>query len=74
MRKNPQIDCWMTRIEKIKTILNINRLPSKSDRAGAIINRTIKSKFDKFYLDQISEIKIGNDRQDHNKLRFYKKN
>ena len=73
MRKNPHIDCWLTRVGKIKTILNINRLPLKSDRAGEIISRNIKSKFDKFYLDQINEIKIGNDGQDHNKLRFYKK-
>ena len=73
MRKNPQIDCWLTRVGKIKTILNINRLPLKSDRAGAIIKRNIKSKFDTFYLEQINEIKIGIDGQDHNKLRFYKK-
>ena len=73
MKNNPQIDCWLTRIEKIKNLLNIKRLPAKSDKAGTIIDKNIKSKFDKFYLDQINQIRIGNDGQDHNKLCFYKK-
>ena len=37
-----------------------------------MIDRNIKSKFDRFYLDEINKIKLGNDGQDHNKLRFYK--
>ena len=48
-------------------------MPAKSDKARAIIDKIIKSKFDKFYLDQINKLRIGNDGQDHNKLRFYKK-
>ena len=73
MKNNPHIDCWLTRIEKVKTLLKLKRLPAKSDKAGAIIDKIIKSKFDKFYLDQINKLRIGNDGQDHNKLRFYKK-
>ena len=47
------------------------QLCGKPDRAGLIINRNVKSKFDRFYLDEINEIKRGIDGQDHNKLRLY---
>ena len=69
MKNNSHIDCWLTRIEKVKTLLKLKRLPAKSDKAGEIIDKNIKSKFDKFYLDQINKLRIGNDGQDHNKLR-----
>ena len=37
-----------------------------------LINKYIKSKFDRFFLGEINQTKIGNDGQDHNKLRLYK--
>ena len=72
MKNNPQVDCWLSRVEKLKTLFNIKRLSGNPDRVGVIIDRIIKSKFDRFFLDQINQIKIGNDGHDHNKLRFYK--
>ena len=44
----------------------------KPDKAGFIIDRILKSKFDRFFLDQINKVKIGADGLDHNKLRLYK--
>ena len=73
MDTHPQIDCWKSRVEKIKTLLNVKRLFGTSERAGLIVDRLSKSKFDRFYLDEINQIKLGIDGQDHNKLRLYKK-
>jgi hypothetical protein len=72
MKNNPQIDTWYTRVEKIKNIFCIQRLYCKPDKAGILIDKIIKSKFDRFYLDEINQVKIGNDGLDHNKLRLYK--
>ena len=72
MKNNLQIDSWYTRVEKIKNVLNIKRLYGKPDKAGLMIDKIIKSKFDRFFLDEINQIRIGNDGQDHNKLRLYK--
>ena len=49
MKINPQIDSWYTRVEKIKNLLNIKRLYCKPDKAGLFIDKTIKSKFDRFF-------------------------
>ena len=73
MKANPQMDCWLSRVEKIKTLFNIKRLCGTPDQAGLKIDKIIKSKFDRFYLDEINQRKIGIDGQDHNKLRFYNK-
>ena len=43
------------------------------ERVGLMIYKIIKSKFDRFYLDEINQQKLDNDGQDHNKLRFYNK-
>ena len=72
MQKNPEIDSWYTRVEKIKTNLNIRQLRCKPEKAGLIIDKIIKSKFDRFFLDEINKTKIGHDGSDHNKLRLYK--
>ena len=42
------------------------------ERAGNIIDKVIKSKFDIFFLNEINQVKLGNDGLDHNKLRLYK--
>ena len=72
MRNSPELDCWYSRVEKIKSLLNINRLYGKPEKVGYLIDKSIKSKFDRFFLDEINEIKIGSDGLDHNKLRLYK--
>ena len=71
MKNNPEIDCWLSRVDKIKSLFNIKRLCGTPERAGLFIDKAIKSKFDRFYLDEINKIKLGDDGQNHNKLRFY---
>ena len=72
MRKNPQLESWYSRVEKIKSMLKISELYGQSDKVGFIIEKRIKSSFDRFFLDEINLIKKGSDGLDHNKLRFYK--
>ena len=73
MKNNPEIDCWLSRVESFKRLLKFRRLSGTPERAGIIIDKHIKSKFDIFFLNQINQIKNGDDGQDHNKLRFYNK-
>jgi hypothetical protein len=72
MKDNPQLDSWYTRVDKIKTMLKIPLLYGKPDKVGFVIDKIIKGKFDRFFLDEINIIKIGSDGLDHNKLRIYK--
>ena len=72
MRNNPEIDSWYTRVEKVKSVLNLKRIYGKPEKAGIIIDKIIKSKFDRFYLDEINQLKLGTDGLDHNKLKLYK--
>ena len=44
----------------------------KKDNVGTIIKKSLKSKFQLFWKDQVSKTNIGNDGLDHNGLRFYK--
>ena len=73
MRDNPQIDCWLSRVQKINNLFSIKKLAGTPNRAGLIIDKNIKSKFDRFFLDEVNQNKIGTDGLDHNKLRLYKK-
>jgi len=41
--------------------------------AGSIIDKAVKSKFDIFFLNEIKQVKLGDNGWDHNKLRFYNK-
>ena len=72
MKRNPQIDCWNSRIDKIKKLLDIRRLYGKPEKIGKNIDKILKSRFDRFFLDEINCCKVGTDGLDHNKLRFYK--
>ena len=72
MQNNPQIDSWYCRVEKLKKLLNIKRLHCKPAKVGLIVDKLIKSKFDRFYLDEINKTRMGSDGLDHNKLRLYK--
>ena len=72
MKNYLQIDSWYTCVEKIKSLFNIKKLYGLPDKAGLMINKIIKSKFDRFFLDEINKTKIGADGLDHSKLRFYK--
>ena len=73
MKNNTEIDSWLSRVEKIESVLNMKRLCGTPNRVGSVIGKNLKSRFDRFFLDEINMIKLGNDGQDHNKLRFYNK-
>ena len=72
MQNSPDLDCWTSRIEKVKNMLKIQRVYGQPEKVGRIFDKSIKSKFDRFFLDEINLIKIGSDGLDHNKLRLYK--
>ena len=72
MSENDQ-DCWLTRVNKIENILKIPKNFSLSQTSGKNLTRIVKSKFDRYWLDKINEIKPDkHDNLDHNKLRVYK--
>ena len=72
MKINKHIDSWYGKVEGLKSLLKLPTLYGKADKVGFIIEKRIKSKFDRFFLDEISVVKKGTDGMDHNKLRLYK--
>ena len=72
MRQSPDLDCWYSRVGEIKSLLGIQRTYGLPHKVGCMIDKNNKSKFDRFFIDEINQIKPGNDGQDHNKLRLYK--
>ena len=72
MANKPYLDTWYSKVQKIKTLLNIQQLQGCNDSIGIQINKKLNSLFDRFWIDKICATKIGNDGCDHNKLRFYK--
>jgi hypothetical protein len=72
MRAMPHLDTWLTRVQKIKSVLGITQLYGSKDSVSLKLNKKLSSVFDRFWLDQIDALKVGNDGIDYNKLRFYK--
>ena len=72
MKGYSELDCWYNRMDKIKKLFNIRRLYGKPEKVGKSIDKILRSKFDRFFLDEINQSKIGSDGCDHNKLRLYK--
>ena len=72
MKSQPGLDSWNSRVDKVKCLLKFPKLYGKSDKVGFVIDKLLKGKFDRFFLDEINETRIGSDGVDHNKLRFYK--
>ena len=64
---------WLRRIQQIESLCKIKTFPShtKTDLVKRNIQKSLKSLFDRFYLEQINENKIGDDLINHNKLRLY---
>ena len=67
------IDCWVKRIEQIETLCKVKSFPSytKTNIVKQCAKKTLHSIFDRFYIDQINQVKMGKDLINHNKLRFY---
>ena len=72
MEKYSDLDCWHSRVCDIKSLIAIKRAYGPPHKVISMIDKSNTSKFDRFFLDQINQIKTGNDGQDHNKLRLYK--
>ena len=67
------MDCWLTRVRQIEGLLDIPRHLKYSKTSGKHLTSLLKSKFDRYWIDKINEIKTtGSDTTDHNKLRTYK--
>ena len=64
------IDCWVDRIKKVETLCKIKSFPSftKPEIVKNSTKKTLHSIFDRFYIDQINQIKMGEDLINHNKL------
>ena len=72
MKNKPQMDSWYSRVEKIKSYFHIKHLHGKPKKVGSLIEKTVNSKFDRYFLDEINKVNLGSDGSDHNKLRLYK--
>ena len=68
----PQLDTWLSRVKKMKSLIGTPRLYGCKDSVSKQLNKKLNSVFDRFWLDQINAPKLGADGLDHNKLRFYK--
>ena len=67
-------DSWGLRVQQIKSLFNFANIPSYVS-AGSVstqIKGKLNSIFERFWVEQINQIKIGNDNNDHNKLKFCK--
>ena len=67
------IDCWHTRVTKMKTLFSLNNMPGRftADKVGKRINASLKSKFSIFWKTEISRQKLDSNGVNRNKLRFY---
>ena len=67
-------ECWLSKRKKIKSLIGFRDSPRhiKPNVFGKKTLRFLESKFERFWLQQINETKLGSDGLDHNKLRLYK--
>ena len=70
------IDCWVYRIEKVKSLINLQHIPTflKPATVSKKISSKVKGIFDRFWIDSINKIEKNGCTcpRDHNKLRTYK--
>ena len=72
MASMPHLDTWYSRVQSIKSLLDIPALYGSKDRVSNTLGKRLHSVFDRYWLDQINAPKLDSDGVDHNKLRFYK--
>ena len=53
MVNKPYLDTWYSRINNLKTVLNIPQLYGSNDSVGHQLNKKLCSLFDRFWIDQI---------------------
>ena len=49
MQNSQDLDCWTSLIEKLKNILKIKGVYLQPEKVGRIFDKSIKSKFDRFF-------------------------
>ena len=72
MASMPHLDTWYSRVQSIKSLLDIPALYGSKDRVSNTLGKRLHCVFDRYWLDQINAPKLDSDGVDHNKLRFYK--
>ena len=67
------LDCWLARVKSICKLLNIQPLHGQlsPDSVRGQVKKTLRSKFEIFWKDEVNSPKLGADHVSHNKLRFY---
>ena len=66
------LNSWWGRVSHLKEKLGINYSKfSKLDVIGHTLKKQIKGKFETFWLDELRQLKLGEDNLSHNKLRYY---
>ena len=58
---------------KFKQLLNIRNVFGRKETVNKCLDKYVKSSFDRFWLDQINNVRLDKEGNDRNKLRFYKK-
>ena len=64
------VDCWLGRVERMSDLLNMPKI-YYSKSSGRRVTANLQSKFDRFWLDSITDAQIGSDGEQHNKLLCY---
>ena len=63
-------DCWLSRTNKMSELLSLPKI-HYSKFSGRRILKIVQSRFDRYWLDQISSTRTGRDGAEHNKLITY---
>ena len=64
------VDCWLGRVNKINNIIKLPKI-YYNKVSGHKILKCVRSKFDRYWLDQIKSVRVGPDGVEHNKLLTY---
>ena len=65
-------DSWLSRAQTVQTAFGIELHGGMTpDRVSNIIKKHLQSKFQLFWKNEITDMKMGQDNLSHNKLRFY---
>ena len=63
-------DCWLTRINKRSELVKLPKIHN-SKFSGRPILKIVQSRFDRYWLDEISSNRVEPDGAEHNKLVTY---
>ena len=64
------VDCWLSRANKMSQLLDTPDIRFSPTSGGQLL-KCIKSKFERYWLDEIKMSRLGTDGESHNKLLTY---